>query len=83
MDDLTKLLLGTMSPAEERAFRRKFKREVDEDQGEAAKAHLAAGRPIHYYDERYPEGLVRKHPDGKLELVSIDNSGVSSIIRPL
>lgn len=44
------------------------------DDGLAAQQHLAAGRPIYYGDEKYPSGIVRKYPDGRLQLVSINGN---------
>jgi len=37
--------LSKMTPAQERQFWEQFERDLDRDTGEAAKAHLAAGRP--------------------------------------
>src|SRR5262249_55446597 len=37
--------LSKMTPAQERQFWEQFERDLDSDTGEAAKAHLAAGRP--------------------------------------
>ena len=38
--------IANMTPEQERQFWEQFERDVDSDTGEAAKAHLAAGRPI-------------------------------------
>lgn len=46
--------------------------EGDNDDGQAAKSHLAAGRPIYYCEDVYPDHMVRKWPDGRLELVNLD-----------
>jgi predicted ABC-type ATPase len=43
-----------MTPEQERQFWGQFERDRDSDTGEAAKAHLAAGRPIYYGDPAYP-----------------------------
>jgi len=72
-----------MTPSEERQFWSAFEKALAHDDGKAAKSHLAAGRPIHYCDDRYPNGIVRKWPDGRLELVSIDSAGNVTLIRPL
>ena len=47
----------------------------EEDDGAAAKAILAAGRPIHIRRDDTPPGwVIRKFPDGREELVFIDIS---------
>lgn len=56
--------------------------ESDSDDGAAAKAHLAAGRPIYYFDDAL-QGNVRKWPDGRCELVEIDDQGVIVVLRSL
>lgn len=53
------------------------------DDGLAAKQHLAAGRPIYYTDDRYHEGLVKKYPDGRKQLVAIDAERRVTVIRDL
>lgn len=53
------------------------------DDGLAARQHLAAGRPIYYGDDGYPEGLVKKYPDGRKQLVSVSKDGKISVIRNL
>ncbi len=42
-----------------------------EDDGQAAKAHLAGGRPIYYCESAYPNHMIRKWPDGRRELVTL------------
>ena len=53
------------------------------DDGQAARQHLAAGRPIYYGDARFPEGLVKKYPDGRKQLVSVSADGEVSVIRDI
>jgi len=56
---------------------------VPRDDGAAARKHLAAGRPIYYTEDDTPAGLlVKKHPDGRRELVKFDEAG-DQVIRPL
>lgn len=62
---------------------REFESAMMNDDGLAAKQHLAAGRPIYYGDTRYPEGIVKKYPDGRMQLVSISDSGVITVIRDI
>jgi len=56
---------------------------IANDDGMAAKQHLAAGRAIYYADDRYPEGLVKKYPDGRKQLVAVSAEGKVSVIRNL
>lgn len=41
--------------------------------GEAARAHLAAGRAIYYGDDRYPDAVVKEYPDGRRQLVTFQD----------
>ena len=60
-----------------------FEDAITNDDGLAARQHLTAGRPIYYSDERYPDGLVKKYPDGRKQLVSVGANGEISVIRDL
>jgi hypothetical protein len=60
-----------------------FEAALANDDGRAASEHLAAGYPIYYKDDRYPGGLIRKHPDGRKQLVSISAEGKVSVIQEL
>lgn len=53
------------------------------DDGLAAKQHLAAGRPIYYGDDCYPDGLIKKFPYGRKQLVAVSDAGEISVIRDL
>lgn len=56
---------------------------VRRDDGAAARTHLAAGRPIYYSEDDTPDGLlVKRHPDGRRELVRFNPSG-DVVIRAL
>jgi len=44
---------------------------------------LDAGRPIYYGDARYPAGLIKKYPDGRKQLVSVNHRGDISGIQDL
>lgn len=46
----------------------------DMDDGAAARTHLAAGRPITYTDDSFPDHMIRKWPDGRCELIEVDLS---------
>ncbi len=75
--------LDHMTPAEEKRFWATFEYVLASDDGHAAKAHLADGRPIYYRDDRYDVGYVRKWPDGRLELVTVDEQGCVTVLRAL
>nr|WP_280971458.1 hypothetical protein [Cupriavidus gilardii]WDE72697.1 hypothetical protein [Cupriavidus gilardii] len=64
--------LDTASPAEEKRFFTVFESVIARDDGEAAKEHLVAGRPIYVSDARFPGRAVRVHPDGRRELMRLD-----------
>lgn len=53
------------------------------DDGQAAARHLAAGRPIYYGDDAYPDAIIREYPGGRKQLVSVSENGVISVIREL
>lgn len=50
------------------------------DDGLDAKSHLAAGRSINYGDSRYPGQIIKEYPDGRKQLVDIDEK---SVVTPL
>ncbi len=75
--------LDSMTPAEEKQFWTVFESALAHDDGQAARLHLAAGRPIHYCDDRYPDGVIRKWPDGQRELVKVDSTGNVTVLRLL
>lgn len=53
------------------------------DDGAAARDHLAAGHPIYYCEADTPAGLVvKKHPNGQRELVRLDLHG-EHIVQPI
>ena len=50
-----------------------FERQLANDDGAAAKAHLAAGNPIYYTEADTPERMcLKEYPDGRRELVTFD-----------
>lgn len=56
-------------------FEQEFLRHVREDDGAAAEAMLAAGKPIHIRrDDTPPSHVIRVHPNGKEELIHVDLS---------
>ena len=61
-----------------------FERALDSDTGEAAKQHLAAGRPIYYGEPAYPGHVVKQFPDGRRQLVRVDmHTGEITVVRDL
>jgi hypothetical protein len=46
------------------------------DDGAAAREHLAAGFPIYYSEDDTPAGaVIKEYPDGRRELVRFDRDG--------
>lgn len=62
---------------------REIERAVQFDDGLAAKAHLAAGGAIYYGDPRFPGQIVKEYPDGRRQLVDIDEKSVVTVIREI
>jgi hypothetical protein len=50
---------------------------------EAAKAHLVAGRAIYYGDPQYPGQIVKEYPDGRRQLVDINEQSVVTVIKEI
>ncbi|ODN40995.1 hypothetical protein BGC07_18680 [Piscirickettsia litoralis] len=61
-----------MTPTEEEKFWLEFEKALDSDDGAEAKRHLAEGRSIYYGDDRYPNAVIKEHPDGPKQLVTFD-----------
>ena len=60
--------------------------ELTRDDGDAAREHLAAGRPIAYRDEDTPLGhVIMRYPNGTRELVRVERDGdvVVGVLPPL
>lgn len=55
----------------------------DSDDGQAAKSHLAAGRPIYYCDDAHQNGVIRKWPDGRRELLTVGEAGTFILVKVL
>ena len=65
---------GEMSSPDDDVFFDQFAEAAANDDGAAAKEHLAAGRPIYYRERDTPADLViKKFPDGHRQLVSFEN----------
>lgn len=75
--------MGTASTAECYLNSPELEAGLVSDDGLAAKQHLAAGRAIYYVDDRHREGLVKKYPDGRKQLVTIDDKRNVTVIRDL
>lgn len=56
---------------------------VRSDDGRAAKEHLAAGRVIYYGDQRHPGQIIKEFPDGRKQIVTIDDQNVVFVIREI
>ena len=76
--------LSEMTPEEEQRFFDEFERALKHDTGEAAQDHLNAGYPIYYEDPQYPDYNVKEYPDGRRELVTVDDTtGEIILVRAL
>lgn len=54
------------------------------DDGKAAKDHLAAGRWISYQNDQIaPDALLREWPDGRMEVIAVDEQGHINVVRTL
>jgi hypothetical protein len=62
---------------------REIEKALLNDDGRAAKTHLAAGRAIYYGDPMYAGQTVREFPDGRRQLVAIDRQNVVTVIKEL
>lgn len=56
---------------------------LEHDDGAAARSHLEAGRWITYRDQNYPGAMVREWPNGKRELIEADLLGNIFVLRLL
>lgn len=65
-------ILETAGPADASRFLEAFEREIDGAGDEAARRHLQAGRAIYVADDAFPGRVVREHPDGRRELMRLD-----------
>ncbi len=72
-----------LSQVEDYLLSAEFANALDHDDGRAAKQHLDAGRPIYYEDPHYPEGLIKKYPDGHRQIVTVDPDGKICVVRDL
>ena len=58
-----------------------FETGLDKDDGEAARAHLLAGRPVHYVEETTPAShVIREHTNGSRELLRVDTEGSTHVV---
>jgi len=68
-----KIMPAQSNPTED--FETFFLRNIREEDGSAAEAMLAAGRPIHIRrTDTPPARVIRIHPGGREELVHVDLS---------
>jgi hypothetical protein len=76
--------LSKMTSEQDHQFWEQFARDLDSDTGEAAKAHLKAGRPIYYEDPAHPDQVVKQYPDGRRQLVRFKRpSGEEVVLKDL
>ncbi|MCL4460534.1 MAG: hypothetical protein M1297_02315 [Nitrospirae bacterium] len=72
-----------LSQFEDYLLSTEFSNALIHDDGRAAQQHLAAGRPIYYEDPHYPEGLIKKYPNGHRQIVTMDPEGRICVVRDL
>ena len=56
---------------------------LSDDDGAAAREHLAAGRFITYRDRSLSNSLVREWPDGRREMIKADEKGNITVLKQL
>lgn len=67
----------------EEAMAQEIIKGICNDDGAAAKAHLAAGNPIYYCDDRYPGEIVKEFPDGRRQIVVMRGQGKVEVVRDI
>ena len=68
--------LGRRRAAEGQDLWTELGADLAQDDGRAAREHLAAGFPIYFREADTPAGLViKQYPDGRRELVTFDAQG--------
>lgn len=67
-------VLETASPQEEQQFFDNLEKELSEGSDEVAKSHLAAGRAIYIGDDEFPGKVIRLYPDGRREIIGLDEN---------
>ena len=73
-----------MTAEQDRQFWEQLAEALAQDAGEAAQAHLAAGRAIYYGDPAYPGAVVKQYPDGHRQLVRFARpSGTEIVLQDL
>lgn len=60
-----------------------FDRQMQKGDGSAAERHLKAGRPVYYTEPRHPKVLIRKWPDGRREVVDLDENDEVVVLSQL
>jgi len=74
-------ILETAGPIEEGRFFEAFEREIEGVGDEAARRHLTAGRPIYIGDDEFPGRVIRLYPDGRRELMRLDEHDMLVVDR--
>jgi len=75
--------LDTMTVVEASDAWAAFEHALISEHDSAGGTHLQDGRPIFYCDERFPAHFVRKWPDGRRELIAVEDNGLVSSLCPL
>lgn len=58
-------------------------RTIRKDDGEAARQHLRAGRPIYYCEDGFEGVVVCERPDGRRDLGVVNDDGFFTVVACL
>ena len=56
---------------------------IDPGMCEAARELLDAGIPIYYSEEEHPDDIIKEYPDGRREIVDLDENYRQYVVRKL
>ncbi|MEB2541746.1 MULTISPECIES: hypothetical protein [Burkholderia] len=76
-------MLETDEPVDVGRFFEAFEREIEDAGDEAARHHLNAGRPIYVGDDAFPGRVIRQYPDGRRELMRLNERDLLVVDRVL
>jgi hypothetical protein len=56
---------------------------IDPGRCEEARELLDAGIPIYYSNQEYPDDIIKEYPDGRREIVDLDENYRQFVVRKL